>query len=35
MDFIEQIRNLSESIPVKLESIKTEESTKQELVLPF
>jgi hypothetical protein len=35
MDFIEQIRDLSKSIPAKLEAIKTEESTKQALVLPF
>jgi hypothetical protein len=35
MDFIEQIRNLSKSIPAKLGSITTEESTKQALVLPF
>ena len=35
MDFIEQIRDLSNGIPAKLESIKTEEATKNALVLPF
>lgn len=35
MDFIEKICELSNSIPAKLESINTEEATKNALVLPF
>lgn len=35
MDFVDQVKAFASTIPSKLESIKTEEATKQFLVMPF
>jgi len=35
MDFIDQIRQIASRIPKQLEFIKTEEATKNALIMPF
>lgn len=35
MDFIDRVKEFAASVPKKLESIKTEEATKNYLIMPF